>query len=283
MKLCRFGNTGMEKPGLIDANGQLRDLSSVIQVIEPATLSPQRLSKLASADPSGLPLVPGNPRFGVPFEGTSKIVCIGLNYSDHAREAGLSVPSEPIIFLKSTTALNGPNDDVIKPRHSERLDWEVELGVVIGSKAQYVSKKQAPDFIAGYCVVNDVSERGFQMQSSQWDKGKSCDTFAPIGPWLVTPDELPNPHNLDMWLDVNGLNMQRGNTNTMIFDIPTLISYCSQYMTLLPGDVIATGTPPGVGMGKIPNPIWLQAGDTVTLGIASLGQQSQRITQWKQR
>ncbi|MGP1615607.1 MAG: fumarylacetoacetate hydrolase family protein [Pollutimonas bauzanensis] len=280
MKLCQFGDANMEKAGVIDAEGRLRDLSSVVDTIEPRDLSPRGLARLASINPSDLPVVSGEPRLGIPFRGTSKIVCIGLNYSDHAEEAGLAVPAEPIIFLKPTTALCGPYDNVVQPRHSTRLDWEVELGVVIGSKAQYVPKESALDFVAGYCVVNDVSERAFQMQSSQWDKGKGCDTFAPVGPWLVTTDELQDPQNLDMWLDVNGVRMQHGKTSTMIFDIATLISYCSEYLTLLPGDIIATGTPPGVGMGKTPDPVWLQAGDIVTLGIEGLGRQRQRIVRW---
>jgi 2-keto-4-pentenoate hydratase/2-oxohepta-3-ene-1,7-dioic acid hydratase in catechol pathway len=283
MKLCRFGSVGAEKPGILDRDGHVRDLSSIVPTIGPETLSPESLSRLRAIDPLQLPLVTGEPRLGLPFEGTSKIICIGLNYSDHAKETGMAAPSEPIIFLKPTTALNGPCDDIVQPPHSDRLDWEVELGVVIGSRGQYVPKDEALDVIAGYCIVNDVSERGFQMQSSQWDKGKGCDTFAPVGPWLATPDELSATDNLDMWLDVNGRNMQRGNTRTMIFDVPTLIAYCSRYMTLLPGDIIATGTPPGVGMGKKPNPIWLQAGDTITLGIEGLGQQCQKIVPWEQK
>lgn len=280
MKLCRYGNVGQEKPGLIDADGQLRDLSSVVGTIDGASLSPNSLAKLAKVDVLSLPRVSGPVRYGVPVEGVSKVICIGLNYSDHAREAGMAVPSEPIIFMKPTTALCGANDDTVKPPHSDRLDWEVELGVVVGRKAQYVAEDDALDYVAGYCLVNDVSERGFQMQSSQWDKGKGCDTFAPIGPWLVTPDELVDVQNLDMWLNVNDRPMQRGNTNTMIFGVASLVSYCSKYMTLLPGDIIATGTPPGVGMGKTPDPVWLREGDAVTLGIQGLGQQSQRIVQW---
>lgn len=280
MKLCRYGNVGQEKPGLIDADGQLRDLSSVVGTIDGASLSPNSLAKLAKVDVLSLPRVSGPVRYGVPVEGVSKVICIGLNYSDHAREAGMAVPSEPIIFMKPTTALCGANDDTVKPPHSDRLDWEVELGVVVGRKAQYVAEDDALDYVAGYCLVNDVSERGFQMQSSQWDKGKGCDTFAPIGPWLVTPDELVDVQNLDMWLNVNDRPMQRGNTNTMIFGVASLVSYCSKYMTLLPGDIIATGTPPGVGMGKTPDPVWLREGDAVTLGIQGLGQQAQRIVQW---
>jgi 2-keto-4-pentenoate hydratase/2-oxohepta-3-ene-1,7-dioic acid hydratase in catechol pathway len=280
MKLCQFGPAGGEKPGLIDAQGRLRDLSAVRGAIGPEDLSPDGLARLAAVEPEDLALVPGNPRLGVPFRGTSKIVCIGLNYSDHAAETGLPIPSEPILFLKPTTAICGPNDDVIQPPHSTKLDWEVELGVVIGTKAQHVAEDRALDHVAGYCVVNDVSERAFQMQSTQWDKGKGCDTFAPIGPWLVTRDEIDDPQDLDMWLDVNGERMQSGNTRTMIFPVAKLVSYCSAYMTLLPGDVIATGTPPGVGMGRKPEPVWLKVGDTVSLGIRSLGQQRQRVVGW---
>jgi len=224
--------------------------------------------------------VKGEPRLGVPFTGISKYVAIGLNYSDHAAEAGMAVPTEPIIFMKATTCICGPNDDTVEPRNATKLDWEVELAVVIGRLARYVSEDQALDFVAGYCVANDVSERAFQLQSSQWDKGKGCDTFGPLGPWLVTPDEVPDPQNLDMWLDVNGERMQTGNTRTMIFGVRKLISYCSQYMTLRPGDVIATGTPPGVGMGKKPQPVWLKPGDVVTLGIDGLGEQRQKVVRY---
>jgi 2-keto-4-pentenoate hydratase/2-oxohepta-3-ene-1,7-dioic acid hydratase in catechol pathway len=281
MKLCQYGSVNNEKPGLIDAAGRLRDLSPVIAVLGPEQLAPEGLSRLASVNPDELPLVSGNPRLGVPYRGISKIVCIGLNYSDHAAETGMPIPSEPIIFMKPTTAISGPYDDVIQPPHSTRLDWEVELGVVIGSKAQYVTEERALDYVAGYCVVNDVSERAFQMQSSQWAKGKGCDTFAPIGPWLTTADEIADPQNLQMWLDVNGQRMQSGSTRTMIFNVAKLVSYCSAYMTLLPGDIIATGTPPGVGMGKKPEPVWLKPDDVVTLGIEGLGQQRQRIVRWQ--
>ncbi len=280
MKLCQFGDRNEEKPGLIDSEGRLRDLSAVTGPFGPADLSPEGLARLAAVDPGGLPLVPGTPRLGLPFRGTSKVVCIGLNYADHAAEAGLAVPTEPIIFLKPTTALCGPYDDTIQPPHSTKLDWEVELGVVIGRKAQHVPEERALDHVAGYCVVNDVSERAFQMQSTQWDKGKGCDSFAPVGPWLVTADEVPDPQDLNLWLDVNGRRMQTGNTRTMIFGVARLIAYCSAYMTLLPGDIIATGTPPGVGMGMKPEPVWLKVGDTVTLGIDGLGQQRQRIVAW---
>jgi 2-keto-4-pentenoate hydratase/2-oxohepta-3-ene-1,7-dioic acid hydratase in catechol pathway len=277
MKLCRYGKDGYEKPGLIDARGGVRDLSSVIDRLDSTMLGPQQLKKLARVKAETLPLVSGNPRLGVPFTGISKYVAIGLNYSDHAAEAGMAVPSEPIIFMKATTCICGPNDDTVQPRNSSKLDWEVELAVVIGTRARYVSEAEALQYVAGYCVANDVSERAFQLQSSQWDKGKGCDTFGPIGPWLVTADEVPDPQDLDMWLDVNGERMQSGNTRTMIFGVKKLISYCSHYMTLLPGDVIATGTPPGVGMGKKPQPVWLKPGDVVTLGIEGLGEQRQKV------
>jgi 2-keto-4-pentenoate hydratase/2-oxohepta-3-ene-1,7-dioic acid hydratase in catechol pathway len=277
MKLCRYGKDGYEKPGMIDASGKLHDLSREIEALDARALASGALKKLARIKPESLPLVSGTPRFGVPYTGISKYVAIGLNYSDHAAEAGMAVPSEPIIFMKATTCICGPTDDTIQPRGSTKLDWEVELAVVIGRRAHYVSEDEALEYVAGYCVANDVSERAFQLQSSQWDKGKGCDTFGPIGPWLVTPDEVPDPQNLDMWLDVNGERMQSGNTHTMIFGVRKLISYCSHYMTLLPGDVIATGTPPGVGMGKKPSPVWLKPGDVVTLGIDGLGEQRQKI------
>ncbi|WP_046866668.1 fumarylacetoacetate hydrolase family protein [Microvirga massiliensis] len=280
MRLCRIGEVGTEKPGMIDAAGNIRDLSSIYSDIDAALISPRGIERLAKVNPEHLPLVQGAPRIGAPVSGTSKFICIGLNYSDHALESGLEVPSEPIIFLKATSAICGPNDDIIQPKHSKMLDWEVELGVIIGTEARYVSGDRALDYVAGYCVVNDISERAFQMQSSQWDKGKGCDTFGPIGPWLVTTDEIRDPQNLEMWLDVNGERMQAGNTRTMIFDVRTIVSYCSHYMTLLPGDIIATGTPPGVGMGKKPDPIWLTAGDIVTLGIQGLGEQKQKVTAW---
>ncbi|KFL29819.1 2-hydroxyhepta-2,4-diene-1,7-dioate isomerase [Devosia riboflavina] len=281
MKLCRYGELGQERPGMVDAGGQLRDLSSLWADIDGSKLAQDEIAKLRDIDTAALPVVPGSPRMGAPISGISKFICIGLNYSDHAKESGLAEPTEPIIFLKAVSAICGPNDDTLKPRDSTKLDWEVELGIVIGTKAQYVSERDALDYVAGYCVINDVSERAFQMQSAQWDKGKGCDTFGPIGPWLVTADEVPDPQQLDMWLDVNGKRMQRGNTRTMIFDVRTIVSYCSRYMTLMPGDIIATGTPPGVGMGIKPEPVWLQAGDVVTLGIDGLGQQRQNIVSWK--
>lgn len=277
MKLCRYGKNGFEKPGMIDAQGNIRELSGVVEQIDQGTISPAGLAKLRKIKAETLPLVKGEPRLGVPYVGISKFVAIGLNYADHAREANLPIPPEPVVFMKATTCINGPNDKVVMPRHSTKLDWEVELGVVIGKKAQYVSEDKALDYVAGYCVVNDVSERAFQMQSSQWDKGKGCDTFGPIGPWLVTTDEIRDPQNLDMWLDVNGRRMQKGNTRTMIFGVAKLVSYCSQYMTLLPGDIITTGTPPGVGLGMKPEPVWLKSGDVMNLGIQGLGEQRQEV------
>ena len=277
MKLCRYGKEGHEKPGIVDAQGKLHDLSKVTGAFDAEALSPRNLARIAKIKPETLPVFTGNPRYGVPFTGISKYVAIGLNYSDHAAEAGMAVPTEPIIFMKATTSICGPNDDTVMPRNCTKLDWECELAIVIGTKAQYVSEEDSLNYVAGYCVANDVSERAFQLQSSQWDKGKGCDTFGPIGPWLVTTDELTDPQNLDMWLDVNGQRMQSGNTRTMIFGVRKLISYCSHYMTLLPGDVICTGTPPGVGLGKKPEPVFLKAGDVVTLGIQGLGQQQQKI------
>jgi len=277
MKLCRYGKNGFEKPGMIDAQGNIRDLSAVVEQIDQGTISPAGLAKLRKIKAETLPLVKGEPRLGVPYVGISKFVAIGLNYADHAREANMAIPPEPIVFMKATTSITGPNDKVIVPKHSTKLDWEVELGVVICKKAQYVPEDKALDYVAGYCVVNDVSERAFQLQSSQWDKGKGCDTFGPIGPWLVTTDEIRDSQNLDMWLDVNGRRMQKGNTRTMIFGVAKLVSYCSQYMTLLPGDIITTGTPPGVGMGVKPDPVFLKPGDVMNLGIQGLGEQRQDV------
>ena len=281
MKLCRIGQPGQEKPALVDSTGQLRDLSAILGDIDGAALSKDRLAELTRLDPAGLPPVVGSPRYGVPVAGTSKFICIGLNYSEHAAESNLPTPPEPIVFLKANSAICGPNDDTIVPLNSTRLDWEFELGIVIGAIGKNVSVDKALDIVAGYCVVNDVSERAFQMQSSQWDKGKGCDTFGPTGPWLVTKDEIPDPQALRMWLTVNGTTMQDGNTRTMIFDVKTIVSYVSRYMTLLPGDVIATGTPSGVGMGKKPEPIWLKPGDIVELGIAGLGQQKQTVVAYR--
>ncbi len=281
MKLVRYGNPGREKPGLIDADGKLRDLSSVVPDIGPAQLGAATLAKLAKLKVDKLPLVRGNPRIGCPVSQVGKMVAIGLNYSDHAAEAGMAAPKEPIVFLKATTCIQGPNDPVMLPKGSMKTDWEVELGVVIGTQARYVTKKDALNHVAGYTIVNDVSERAYQLERGpQWDKGKGCDTFGPVGPWLVTADEAPNPQRLDMWLDVNGQRMQVGNTRTMIFGVAHLVSYVSQFMTLMPGDILITGTPPGVGMGMKP-PRFLKKGDVMTLGIAGLGEQRQDVVAFK--
>jgi 2-keto-4-pentenoate hydratase/2-oxohepta-3-ene-1,7-dioic acid hydratase in catechol pathway len=282
MKLCRYGKNGFEKPGMIDAEGRLRDLSKVIEQIDQNTISPRGLKILSKVKPETLTVVNGSPRLGVPYTGIGKFVAIGLNFSDHARESNLPIPSEPVVFMKATTCINGPNDDVIQPKGSTKLDWEVELGVVIGTKAQYVAKDKALEHVAGYCAVNDVSERDFQIgrPGGQWDKGKGCDSFGPIGPWLVTTDEITDPQKLDMWLDVNGKRMQTGNTNTMIFNVALLVSHVSQFMTLMPGDIITTGTPPGVGQGIKPNPVFLKPGDMITLGIRGLGEQRQKVVAW---
>jgi 2,4-didehydro-3-deoxy-L-rhamnonate hydrolase len=277
MKLCRYGKSGFEKPGMIDAEGRVRDLSKVIGNIGANEISPRGLKRLAQVKPESLPLVSAIPRLGVPYVGITKFIAIGLNYSDHAREAGLAIPSEPIVFLKATSCISGPGDDVIQPRNSTKLDWEVELGVVIGTQAKYVSEEHALEHVAGYCIVNDVSERAFQMATSQWDKGKGFDTAGPVGPWLVTTDEITDPQDLDMWLDVNGKRMQSGNTGNMIFGVKKIVSHVSQYMTLLPGDIIATGTPPGVGLGIKPNPVFLKPGDVMALGIGGLGEQRQKV------
>ncbi len=282
MKLVRYGAKGKEKPGLIDKEGKLRDLSKVVKDITPEQLSSAALAKLAKLDTSKLPLVKGKPRFGVPFSGVGKFLAIGLNYSDHAEEAGMPIPKEPIMFFKADTSLTGPNDKVMLPQGSKKSDWEVELGIVIGKKARYVTKKDALKHVAGYCVVNDVSEREYQLErGGTWDKGKGCDTFGPVGPWLVTRDEIKDPQKLDMWLDLNGKRYQSGNTKTMIFDAATIISYVSEFMTLMPGDIITTGTPPGVGMGVKPKPRYLKAGDVMTLGIQGLGEQRQEVVAFK--
>jgi 2-keto-4-pentenoate hydratase/2-oxohepta-3-ene-1,7-dioic acid hydratase in catechol pathway len=281
MKLVRYGRPGHEKPGMIDPEGKLRDLSSIIDDIGPTQLSDKALAKLARIKPANLPLVRGKPRYGVPVSGIGKIVAIGLNYADHAKESGMRIPTEPIVFMKAITCLNGPNDEVMLPKEVTKADWEVELGVVIGTKAQYVSERQALSHIAGYCVVNDVSERAFQSErGGTWDKGKGCDTFGPVGPWLVTRDEIANPQRLNLWLDVNGERRQTGNTRTMIFPVAKLVSYVSRFMTLMPGDVIATGTPPGVGMGMQP-PQFLAPGDEMRLGIDGLGEQHQRVIAYR--
>ncbi|ANG63813.1 2-hydroxyhepta-2,4-diene-1,7-dioate isomerase [Marinobacterium aestuarii] len=279
MKLLRHGAKGQEKPGILDQDGNIRDLSGIVTDISGDALLPASLNKLAALDLSTLPLVDGSSRLGACVSGIGKFICIGLNYSDHAAEAGLEVPAEPVIFMKATSAVCGPNDNVEIPRKSEKTDWEVELGVVIGKTAKYVSKEQALEHVAGFCVVNDVSEREFQTErSGQWTKGKSADTFGPLGPWLVTRDEITDPQQLDMWLDVNGERRQTGNTRTMVFDVATIVSHLSQFMTLQPGDVISTGTPPGVGLGMKP-PVYLKPGDRIDLCIQGLGQQRQSVVQ----
>ncbi|MCY1666895.1 fumarylacetoacetate hydrolase family protein [Rhizobium sp. SL86] len=275
MKLLRYGPIGAEKPGLLAADGTIRDLSAHLSDLSGAALDPAALAKLASIDTASLPEVSSAERLGACVAGTGKFICIGLNYSDHAAESGMAVPPEPVIFMKATSAICGPNDDVLIPRGSEKTDWEVELGIVIGKTAKYVSEAEALDYVAGYCVSHDVSERGFQTErSGQWTKGKSCDTFGPIGPWLVTKDEIADPQNLSMWLKVNGETMQDGTTSTMVYGVAFLVSYLSQFMSLHPGDVISTGTPPGVGMGMKP-PRYLKPGDVVELGIEGLGRQKQ--------
>ncbi len=280
MKLVRYGRPGKEKPGLIDEAGVLRDLSAVVADIGPAQLSPTALEKIRRAARKA-PAVRGKPRMGCPLTGVGKFVAIGLNYSDHAAEAGMPIPKEPIIFMKASSCIQGPDDPVMLPKGSVKSDWEVELGIVIGSTARYVTRKDALSYVAGYCVVNDVSEREYQLERGpQWDKGKSCDTFGPIGPWLVTTDEVPNPQRLDMWLDLNGQRMQTGNSRTMVFGAAELVSYVSKFMTLYPGDVITTGTPPGVGMGMKP-PRFLKKGDVMTLGIQGLGAQRQEVVAFR--
>ncbi len=281
MKLVRYGNPGKEKPGLIDTQGVLRDLSAVLPDIGAAQLGDAVLKKMAKLKTDKLPAVRGKPRMGCPVAHVGKFIAIGLNYSDHAAEAGMPLPKEPIVFMKATTCIQGPNDDVILPKGSVKTDWEVELGIVIGTKAQYVSQKDALNFVAGYTLINDLSEREYQLERGpQWDKGKGCDTFGPIGPWLVTKDEVANVQKLSMWLDVNGQRLQTGNTKTMVFGAAKIVSYVSQFMTLLPGDVITTGTPPGVGMGCKP-PRYLKPGDVMTLGIEGLGEQRQVVRAYK--
>jgi ureidoglycolate lyase/2,4-diketo-3-deoxy-L-fuconate hydrolase len=277
MKLLRFGPPGQEKPGLLDAQGVVRDLSAHVRDIDGDAIGPEALARLRALDPATLPAVPGNPRIGACVGRIGKFVCIGLNYADHAAESNMPIPAEPIVFNKWTSAVVGPNDDVKIPRGSEKTDWEVELGVVIGTAASYVDEADALAHVAGYCVVNDVSERSYQLErGGSWDKGKGCDTFGPTGPWLVTADEVPDPHALDMWLEVDGRRYQNGNTRTMIFNVPQLVSYLSRFMTLQPGDVISTGTPPGVGMGVKPQPVYLRPGQTMRLGIEGLGEQCQK-------
>ena len=278
MKLLRYGPRGGEKPGLLDAAGRMRGLSRVVGEGDPEMLSPDGLARLAAIDPETLPLVPEGTRIGPCVGRVGKFVAIGLNYSEHAAEAGMAIPTEPAVFMKATSCISGPNDDVIAPRGFSKLDWEVELGVVIGTEARYVTKEAALDHVAGYCVVNDVAERAFQAErGGTWDKGKGCDTFGPIGPWLVTRDEVPDPQNLRLWLSVDGVMRQDGSTKTMIFPVAELVSYVSQFMSLQPGDVITTGTPPGVGMGVKPEPVFLAVGQTMRLGVEGLGEQTQTV------
>ena len=286
MKLVRYGNPGKEKPGLIDAEGKLRDLSAVVKDIGAEQLSPAALAKISKVKTDKLPLVKGKPRFGSPVANVGKFIAIGLNYTDHAEESGMPIPAEPVVFMKANSCVVGANDDIMLPKGSVKTDWEVELGIVIGTKARYVSQKEALNFVAGYCTINDVSEREYQLERGpQWDKGKGCDTFGPIGPWLVTTDEITNPQKLGMWLDVNGQRFQTVNTKTMIFSCAKIVSYLSQFMTLMPGDVITTGTPPGVGLGikkdGKPAPVFLKKGDVVTLGIEGLGEQRQLVVPFK--
>jgi 2-keto-4-pentenoate hydratase/2-oxohepta-3-ene-1,7-dioic acid hydratase in catechol pathway len=278
MKLCRYGPKGQEKPGVVDADGRIRDLSSLVGDITANEVRLSQLAKLKTADIAKLPAVEGQPRYGVPVANIGKIIAVGLNYADHAAESNLPVPPEPIYFTKATSSLCGANDDVMKPRDSTKMDWEVELGFIIGKTCRYVDVKDALDHIAGYVLVNDVSERAFQKErGSQWVKGKGCDTFCPTGPWLVTADELGDPQNLDMFLDVNGKRMQTGNTKTMIFPVAEALAYISRFVTLQPGDMVITGTPPGVGEGKKPDPIFLQHGDKIHLGVSKLGEQRQTV------
>ena len=280
MKLIRWGAAGSEKPGLIDKDGVMRDLSGRIDDITPVMLSDDNLRHIAAIDAKGLPKLPDSVRLGVPVSSIQKIVAIGLNYADHAAETGSPIPKEPILFMKAPSALNGPNDEVVIPRGSVKTDWEVELGVVIGKRTSYVNESEALSHVAGYCVVNDVSEREYQIErGGQWDKGKGCDSFAPVGPWLVTRDEVPDPQNLDLWLELNGKRVQTGNTATMIFGVKKLVSYVSHFMTLVPGDIITTGTPPGVGMGMKP-PQFLKAGDSMRLSVEGLGEQRQATRAW---
>jgi 2,4-diketo-3-deoxy-L-fuconate hydrolase len=282
MKLLRYGPAGREQPGILDSQGQIRALSGRLSDIGPEQLSAAGLKTLVALDPNTLPVVSGSPRLGLPFAGTRKFIAIGLNYADHAAESNLPIPTEPVIFTKAVSCLQGPNDPVMIPKDSKKTDWEVEIGVVIGTTARYVEEKAALEHVAGYVVVNDVSEREYQIErGGTWDKGKGCDTFGPVGPWLVTRDEVGDVQNLSMWLDINGQRMQTGSTKTMIFGVATLVSYISRFLTLEPGDIITTGTPPGVGMGKKPNPIYLKAGDSIRLGIEKLGEQQQQVIAWQ--
>ena len=283
MKLLRFGPKGNEKPGLLDANGVIRDLSGVLPDLTSAQLAAGALARLADVDPSRLPAVAQPVRYAPVVADIGKLICVGLNYSDHAAESGMAVPAEPVLFMKATSSIVGCNDAVVLPRDSVKSDWEVELGVVIGKRARYVDEADALDYVAGYCVVNDLSEREYQLErGGQWDKGKGCDTFGPVGPYLVTKDEVPDPQNLGMWLEVNGQRYQTGNTRTMVFTVAHLVSYISRFMTLQPGDVISTGTPPGVGLGQKPDPVYLKAGDVMRLGIDGLGEQEQTVHAWNE-
>jgi 2,4-didehydro-3-deoxy-L-rhamnonate hydrolase len=282
MKLLRYGAPKHEKPGLLDSEGAIRDLSGHIEDISPRTVTPQSLARLAALNSKELPLVSGTPRLGVPVNGIGKFIAIGLNYADHAKEANLPIPTEPPMFTKAISCLNGPNDEVMLPKDSQKGDWEVELGIILGRTARYVSEEDALDLVAGYVLANDVSERAFQLErGTQWDKGKGCDTFGPIGPWLVTADEVGDPQNLEMFLNLNGRRMQTGNTRRMIFPVRQLIAYVSRFMTLSAGDLLITGTPPGVGMGHKPNPIFLAVGDEMHLGIEKLGEQRQKVVAWR--
>lgn len=282
MRLLRYGPAGHEQPGLLDAHGRIRSLAANIPDLTPQHLSAAALGRLAAIDPASLPVVPGNPRLGVPFAGSRKFIAIGLNYADHAAESNLPLPTEPVIFSKAVSCLQGPNDDVMIPKGSKKTDWEVELGVVVGTLARHIEEAKALEHVAGYCVVNDISEREYQLErGGTWDKGKGCDTFGPVGPWLVTRDEVDDVQNLDMWLDVNQQRMQTGNTHTMIFTVAKIVSYVSHFMTLEPGDIITTGTPPGVGMGRKPEPVYLTAGDAMRLGISRLGEQRQSVIPWR--
>ncbi len=284
MKLVRFGPAGREKPGMVDADGRIRDLSDHVGDLGPAQISPQGLSRLAAIDLETLPIAPPGQRYGVPVSGVRKFIAVGLNFADHAAESGAAIPQEPVLFTKAISCLQGPNDQVMLPRGSVKTDWEVELGVVIGSTARYVEEADALQHVAGYVVVNDLSEREYQLErGGTWDKGKGCDTFGPVGPWLVTSDEVGDPQNLRMWLDLNGRRMQDGSTSTMIFGVATLVSYISRFMTLEPGDIITTGTPPGVGLGQKPEPFYLKAGDVMRLGIEKLGEQQQTVVAWTPR
>jgi len=284
MKLLRYGSAKQEKPGLLDGQGAIRDLSQHVDDISPESLVPDTLSRLAALKVDELPIVSGNPRLGIPIKGIGKFIAIGLNYADHVKEAGLGVPAEPPMFTKAISCLSGPNDDVMLPRDSLKSDWEVELGVIIGRTTRYVSEEKALDSVAGYVLANDVSERSFQMErGTQWDKGKGCDTFGPVGPWLVTPEEVGDPQNLELFLNLNGRRMQSGNTQRMIFPVRQLIAYVSQFMTLYAGDLLITGTPPGVGLGHKPDPIFLRPGDEMHLGIEKLGEQRQKVVAWRHR